>query len=409
MIKPLSHVGAVLLALAVVGCGGSASTSVTQVQQTSQIAVGEPNGATVDTAAFIKLAQSASSCSNLKNRLWLIDGKQVFWDRAGSSCPDMNWSQKLYGANPQAVLCSSEDSIAGPQATCANDTVRALFNAIVKGADYPNLALDSSHKVEAITFTPPAGTVLPLKTLAKDWSSGIRQPRTVVARDADAFAKLWNDHTSNYTEPPRQPMAVDFSHQMVVGVFTGDLKVPCEQMGITRVSSTGTKLVVDYELRMPPGDGVCAAVVQSPMHLVVVERSDAPVEFVAHQVDQVGQEAIDGTQMSNVQLAREVVVQDAAAFAALWAEHAGKDRPAPAVDFSTKVVVGIFLGSQSGGCYGIRLDSVTSDKSQVAVSYFRTLPGPAELCTKNITSPALLLAVDRTGLPVVFRADSITR
>jgi hypothetical protein len=408
MIKRPYLAAAMLAALALAGCGGGSSTTVAHPQQSPQIAVGEPNGSSVDTAGFIKLAQSATDCADRKNRLWLIDGKQVFWDRAATGCPDMNWSQKLYGANPQAMLCSSADSIAGPQASCANETMRALFDTITKGADAPNLGLDSSHKVEAIIFVPAAGAVLPSRTVAKDWDSGIRQMRTVVVKDGDAFTKLWNEHSA-FDGASRQPLLADFSHQMVVGVFAGDLKVPCEQMGITGVRSGGDRLIVDYELRMPPAGMACAAVVQAPMHLVALERNDAPVEFVAHQVDQVAQQAIDGTQLSNVQKAREVVVQDAAAFAALWAEHAGKDRPMPAVDFSKQVVVGIFLGSQPGGCYGIRLDSVTSDKTQVAVNYFRTFPGPAEMCTMIVTSPALLLAVDRTGLPVVFRQDSIVR
>ncbi|MGZ5198955.1 MAG: hypothetical protein ACXWC4_04220 [Telluria sp.] len=407
MIKPIFAVSAVLVALVLAGCGGGGSTTGTAAQQSSQVAVGEPNGSGVDSAAFIKLAQSASSCADRKNRLWLIDGKEVFWDRAATGCPDMNWSQKLYGATPQTVLCSSADSIAGPQTTCANDTVRALFDTITRAADAPNLGLDSSHRVEAIPFAPLAGTVLASNTVAKDWDSGIKQPRTVVIKDADAFTKLWAEHSSIYTEPPRPPLVVDVSRQMLLGVFTGALKVPCQQMGITRVSSTGEKLVVDYEMRMPPADTACAAVIQSPMHLVAVERSDAPVEFVQHQVDLMAQQAIDASRTSQVHTAREVVVEDASAWAALWAEHAGKDVPVPAVDFSKQVVVGIFLGDQRGGCYGLKLDSITRDKSQVTVNYFRTYPGFPVLCTALVVSPATLVAIDRTGLPVVFHKDSL--
>src|SRR5881398_1406933 len=49
--------------------------------------------------AFVDRAHKAS-CAENRNRLFLIDGKQVFWDHAGN-CPDMSYEQVLYGATPQ--------------------------------------------------------------------------------------------------------------------------------------------------------------------------------------------------------------------------------------------------------------------------------------------------------------------
>jgi hypothetical protein len=69
-------------ALALAGCGGGGNTAMPRSQQSSQVAVGEPNG--------------GSACSNLKNRLWLIDGKQVFWDRAGIQGRRFSWAGGAY-------------------------------------------------------------------------------------------------------------------------------------------------------------------------------------------------------------------------------------------------------------------------------------------------------------------------
>jgi hypothetical protein len=51
------------------------------------------NPAPIVTSDFINLAKDAS-CANTKNRLFVIDQKQVFWDKAGS-CADAAYSQTL--------------------------------------------------------------------------------------------------------------------------------------------------------------------------------------------------------------------------------------------------------------------------------------------------------------------------
>jgi hypothetical protein len=397
---------AVFAALLLASCGGGDTQTTTRSQQASQgIAVGEPNGGAPVASEFVKIAQQ-ESCSSVKNRLYLIDGKQVFWDRAGT-CPDNAYAQRLYGATPEAVLCEMTDTLAGPRTFCANDTVRKLFETIQANLNLPNLGLDGSHKVELIPFLPRSGTSIAYETLSKGPFSGVTQAQNVVVRDQASWDKLWAAHASGRPDAGAAPK-VDFTSKMVVGVFEGDQPLGCGNMGIVRIGSQDGAMVVDYEERMGAPDMACIAVVTYPMQLVLVDRNDAKVEFVAHKVQLLSATALDATSNSGVRDMRNVVVKDKDTWAKLWVEHAGKSRPLPDVDFGKQMVIGVFLGNRANGCYATRIDTISTDGKKIAVRHTDSVPGPGVLCTLNIPSPAELVAVGRSDLPVEFAGDAVT-
>jgi hypothetical protein len=100
--------------------------------------------------SFITMAQ-ASACHDLRNRLFLIDQKMVFWDRLGN-CPDNGHEQTLFGSTPDQVLAVTRDSIAGPRTNYNDDNYRAMFDTMMKNRDKADLGLGSTHQVQAITF-----------------------------------------------------------------------------------------------------------------------------------------------------------------------------------------------------------------------------------------------------------------
>jgi hypothetical protein len=392
-------------ALVVAGCGGGNGTSAMPGQQATEgIAVGEPNGGAPVVSEFIKMAQ-AQGCSEEKNRLFVIDGKQVFWDRAGN-CPDNSYSKVLFGFAPEQVSCQVSDSIAGPRTFCADDKSRALFDVILKNLDKADLGL-ADHKVERVAFLPKAGDAIAFETVASDSQSGITAERTVVVKDAAALEKLWAEHGKNRSTPPAMPK-VDFTRQMVLAVFGGWKPTSCESTGITRVSSGGDRIVVNYEDRALPTLNVCAQVLASPMQMVVVERSDAPVEFVKAKGGAIATRTIDQTTRSGVAEARDVVVRDSEKWAALWAEHAGAGSPVPLVNFDKQMVIGVFLGKKENGCYATNISSVSLSGNKLSVLHSDTVPGPAVLCTLAITSPAHLVVIDRTDAQVEFAKEVVS-
>jgi hypothetical protein len=142
------------------------------------------------------------------------------------------------------------------------------------------------------------------------------------------------------------------------------------------------------------------------MQMVVVERSDAPVEFVKAKAVSVKVRTLDQTTRSGVNEARDVVVRDRAAWSALWAEHAGNAQ-LPEVDFDKQMVIGVFLGRKEGGCYTVDINDVSLSGNKLTVHHKDTVPGPLVLCTPAITSPAHLVVVDRTDAQVVFGKEVV--
>lgn len=103
----------------------------------------------LNTTDFIAIAKGAC-CANLRNRLFVIDQKHVFWDKA-SSYPDASFSQVLYGNTPQIILCSSADSILGPRTFYNDEDYRTLFETIVQNLNKPDLGLNNRHQVQQLT------------------------------------------------------------------------------------------------------------------------------------------------------------------------------------------------------------------------------------------------------------------
>ncbi len=275
----MNMAGRVLLSAAVIGvtlaaCGGGGTATVLSGRTAGQgIAEGEPNGGVPVVSEYIKMAQGAS-CADTRNKLYVIDSKYVLWDRAGR-CADAAYAQTLMGPNPQAVLCSAGQTIAGPRTSCSDAALRPLFDAILRNLDKADLGLGAGHKVEPVDLLPAPGASLAFQTLSHTTRSAITAPREVVVRDADAWTALWQEHAG--LDMPRPE--VDFSRQMVIGVFLGARPNGCFDTAIASVVPGEGRLEV-LHVDSEPGPSVfCTMAITYPAHLVVVDRSSAPVVF----------------------------------------------------------------------------------------------------------------------------------
>lgn len=125
-----------------IGCPGA-------TQQETILYV-EITGMRLDLAPFQKMAREGP-CADIRNRLFLIDGQWVFWDREGR-CADAAYSQTLFGATVNDRLCDLHDSIAGPLKRCQEERYRQMFDTIIVNLDKPDLGLGPSHQVQPIPF-----------------------------------------------------------------------------------------------------------------------------------------------------------------------------------------------------------------------------------------------------------------
>ena len=100
--------------------------------------------------------------------------------------------------------------------------------------------------------------------------SQIMSAREVVVRTAPEWNALWQSHL-----PSRQPAAIDFSKEMVVGVFLGSRPTPGYGVTIVSAVEEGNVLRVRYRETSPSADAIAAQVITFPYQIVAIPKSAA--------------------------------------------------------------------------------------------------------------------------------------
>jgi hypothetical protein len=95
---------------------------------------------------FNEMAKNETTCSDIRNELYLINDNLVFWIVEGS-CSDASYSYTLFEDKPETVLCKVFDSIAGPQEFCNNEEYQDLFNILTDNIDNENFGLNNNYKI----------------------------------------------------------------------------------------------------------------------------------------------------------------------------------------------------------------------------------------------------------------------
>jgi hypothetical protein len=226
----------------------------------------------------------------------------------------------------------------------------------------------------------------------------------VIIKDEAAWARLWTEHSAGRNPAPELPK-VDFSNQMLVAVFAGESGSGCHTIAIPRVVAGTSSIKVEIDERELQTFDVCPAVVTHAMQVVAIERSDFPVEFVPTTSTNVAFKTISQTSASGVEEPRNVVIKDAEAWKLLWAYHA-PEQPVPVIDFSTTMVVGVFMGSTSP-CYSTSIAGVSRSEGKIVVQKVDRHPPIGVMCAMLVTHPAHLVAIERSELPVEFATEVV--
>jgi hypothetical protein len=118
-------------------------------------------------------------------------------------------------------------------------------------------------------------TVASMRTIDRGSQSNIEQARTVVVRSADEWSTLWHAHA-----PDKPAPVVDFTKEMVVGVFLGSR--PTAGYSVEIVGTRGQPfdtLIVQYREGTPARDMMTAQVITTPYHLVAIAERMPVVKF----------------------------------------------------------------------------------------------------------------------------------
>lgn len=107
----------------------------------------------------------------------------------------------------------------------------------------------------------------PIRSLDKGVDSQIDSARQVSARTDAEWQTLWRQHAGERARP-----TVDFSREVVVGVFLGSRPSAGFAVEIAGVREDGSTLVVQYRETRPSPGALTAQVLTMPYHIVAVSR-----------------------------------------------------------------------------------------------------------------------------------------
>ena len=124
-----------------------------------------------------------------------------------------------------------------------------------------------------------AQTVVAYTTVDQGHYSGVRESLQIVISSQEEWAALWSRHAFG-RRPAPSPSPIDFSAEMVVGLFLGQKGTGGYSVEITRAELDGANLKVFYRERNPPPGAMLTQALTQPYHLVRLSRSEAVPVFI---------------------------------------------------------------------------------------------------------------------------------
>ncbi|MBC5765124.1 hypothetical protein [Ramlibacter albus] len=112
---------------------------------------------------------------------------------------------------------------------------------------------------------------------------------------------------------------------------------------------------------------------------------------------------LDSSDNGNIRAARFAMAKSDVEWKSLWSEYKGAyAKPAPAVDFHSRMVVGVFTGERPVGCDAAAIRRVIREESSIRVEYALVAPPAQTACGGAFTAPAVVAEVPHSDLPVSF-------
>jgi hypothetical protein len=120
-----------------------------------------------------------------------------------------------------------------------------------------------------------SGQTPPFTSVAKGDVSGQQMAKQVTVRTAAEWKALWKDHA-----PTGKMPNVDFTKDMVVGIFLGSKPSAGHSVEIVGVRADEKELVVEYVQKQPGRGTMAAQILTEPFHLVAVPKHAGTVRFI---------------------------------------------------------------------------------------------------------------------------------
>jgi protease stability complex PrcB-like protein len=121
-------------------------------------------------------------------------------------------------------------------------------------------------------------TAVNFTTIARGAMSGVTSPEEIVVQSVQEWHALWTRHAPNTPEP-----VIDFTKEIVVGVFAGQRPTGGYRVQITSIERSDAGLTVVYDVTQPAKDAMVTQALTSPFELVRIPRLQLPVRFERKQ------------------------------------------------------------------------------------------------------------------------------
>ena len=114
-------------------------------------------------------------------------------------------------------------------------------------------------------------SAIPFTTLEKGTYSGIIELSFVVIRNKDEWNNFWDRHVSNIIPKPDVP-EIDFSKEMVIGVFTGQKSSGGYTVEIVNILKDERIIKVFYKEKAPLPEEIVTTVFTQPYHFIKMPK-----------------------------------------------------------------------------------------------------------------------------------------
>lgn len=105
---------------------------------------------------------------------------------------------------------------------------------------------------------------------------------------------------------------------------------------------------------------------------------------------------------SGVTASRRVVIRDNDAWRALWAEHAGSNDAAPAIDFAAEMVAAVFAGDRPTPGYAVEIVDARRQDDTLALLVSESRPRTGAVAAQLIVTPFHIVTIPRFDGTVSF-------
>jgi len=105
--------------------------------------------------------------------------------------------------------------------------------------------------------------------------------------------------------------------------------------------------------------------------------------------------------MSQIEEPKQIAARTPAEWSALWRQHAG-DTALPKVDFASRTVVAVFLGTRSSAGYAVEITGTRHDQGALIVEWRERRPEPGTVSAQVLTSPAHIATIPKFAGEIRF-------